>query len=226
MNFSLKIKNPPAGSAYWHGSFRLDSVSYFTGVLLVAQGYSFKDVKAGHGYVYADCYDSEDNALTDGKWRGYLAPADGSIWEYDFVLNQMSEVGAVPGQSFAQIISVTPGLSEAPAGRLIAVSIKVKNSGGSAGNILVTAAVYWKGGYTFPSPTPNYIYLLPGVQGDFQISFGMPNADCEIVVWPYHWDGTKWVLDGDPTRAYVTLAVAPVPELKFSAFEITEYMKV
>ena len=206
MNFTIRIVNPPAGTAWWYTIWWVSPTQWNSPWLPIATTqYTFSGVGVGPGVLYVMAYDVAYNILTDTASRGRITPAEGSVWEYDFATKILREVTAPPpGAAKASFVSLTAPVS-ARAGDPVSVSIVLKNVGGAAGWLAMATLLF--------TPTPVSAWVEPGAQASFSGTFTMPGSDQLVEVWAYHWDGSQWVLDENRVVT-VRLEVAAAAEYR------------
>lgn len=210
MNFTLRIKNAPASAAWWYAVWYVYPQDWRTGWLAVSQNsVDFIGAGAGPGDMYVDAYDAAYARITNGHTRGYITPAEGSVWEYDFSSLELREVTGAPPpaaeQPRAAIVSIDAP-TRAKAGDTVRVAVTLKNTG----------AAGWLGAAVAPDIVA---WIDRWVAADFTTvisgSFTMPGNDVQVFAWAYHYDGTKWIFDEQKVAAVQLETVTlPSPEYR------------
>lgn len=90
------LGTPPAGWAWWTATWYSPPLQVNSGFIALTQLVTF-NVPAGPGYLYVDGYDGGYNILTDLQPRGYITPAEGSTWSYNFSTGVLTQTVAPPG---------------------------------------------------------------------------------------------------------------------------------
>ncbi|GAI95130.1 unnamed protein product, partial [marine sediment metagenome] len=119
-------------------------------------------------------------------------------------IGQLAEVAVGAYTEIRDIIAV----SEAAAGDLVTVEVKVKNLHTGYNYISVTGQF----DDTALSFSPEYEYVIPWGECSFTGFFNMPNKDVRVHIWSWYWDGSQWQIVGvgdDYSYADIALAVPP-----------------
>ena len=97
MSFSVRVTSPPPGAQWWAASWYSPPNQWDTSYLALDKVGAFA-VPLGTGYLYVDVYDSNFNNIGPNPYqtRGYITPAAGSLWEYDFSTGSLTEVPSPP----------------------------------------------------------------------------------------------------------------------------------
>jgi hypothetical protein len=127
---------------------------------------------------------------------------------------------------YADIISITPSLTEAPYGTQVGVSVKVKNKHSAALSVMVVAFLDLPGvNYLMGlGPHEQIREIAAGAYQSFAGSFTMPNQDVNVVAYSY-WLGTDGSLHADDDMT-IEVKLASIGSSQFGAITITNYAKV
>lgn len=111
MNFTVRVKNPPANSVGWEGRWYVPG--YYTTLapfVLNDASFTFTDVPAGPGRFYirfSSTFPEEGEAWITPLLSVPLAPEDGSYWEYDYASRTIRQVSAPPSAPEVRSLEVS-----------------------------------------------------------------------------------------------------------------------